>query len=116
MKAPVSSIRNLGPVSERQYGQAGIHSADEIRSLGPINAYSRLLASGAKAHFTAYSALVLGLEDRHWTDASTDEKRRIRREFDAIVAQHLIAECLDSRTRNPDSHLDMALDTVGLIK
>jgi hypothetical protein len=46
MSAPVSSIRNLGPATEAAFWRAGIHSADELRTLGTDAAYARLLAAG----------------------------------------------------------------------
>ena len=44
---PVSTIRNLGPASERIYARAGITRAAQLRALGAEEAYRRLLATGA---------------------------------------------------------------------
>ena len=64
MTDPVSSIRNLGPASDREYARAGIHSADELRALGPDEAYRRVLAAGTRPHFIGYYAMVMGVQGR----------------------------------------------------
>ncbi len=51
MPSPVSTIPNLGPATEAAFAKAGIHSAEELRALGPDEAYRRLLArEGRAAH------------------------------------------------------------------
>jgi len=83
---PVSSIPNLGPASELAFAKAGITTADEIRSLGPDEAYRRLLGSGTRPHFIGYYVLVMGLQGRPWNDCKGDEKKALRQRFDAICA------------------------------
>ena len=61
MTSPVSSIPNLGPASEAAFAVAGITSAEEIRALGPDEAYARLLRSGTRPHFIGYYVLAMGL-------------------------------------------------------
>lgn len=86
MATPISDIRNLGPASAQAYIRAGIDSAETLREMGADAAYLRVIAAGTKAHFIGYYALVLGLQGRPWTDCSPDEKRALRRRFDALVA------------------------------
>lgn len=82
--APPSAIRNIGPKMEASFRTAGLDTADEIRGVGADNAYALLLASGHRAHFMAYVALVLGLMDRPWNDLGPEEKRALRARFDAL--------------------------------
>ena len=84
---PVASIRNLGPASARDYAQAGITSAEQIRALGPDEAYLRLMRGGAKPHFVGFRAVVLGLQGRAWTDCEGDERAALRKRFDALKAR-----------------------------
>jgi hypothetical protein len=84
MPSPVSSIPNLGPASEAAFARAGITSAEELRSLGADEAYARLLASGTRPHFIGYYVLVMGLQGRPWNDCKGEEKKALRRRFDAI--------------------------------
>jgi hypothetical protein len=83
---PVSSIPNLGPASEVAFARAGITSADEIRALGADEAYSRLLAAGTRPHFIGYYVLVMGLQGRPWNDCKGEEKKALRKRFDALCA------------------------------
>ena len=86
MARPVSSIRNLGPASDAAFARAGITSAEELRALGPDEAYRRLIASGTRPHFIGYYAMVMGLHGRPWNDAQGAEKVALRARFDAIKA------------------------------
>ena len=86
MSDPVSSIPNLGPASEAAFARAGIATADELRALGPDEGYRRLLAAGQKPHFIGYYVLVMGLQGRPWNDCKGEEKKTLRKRFDAICA------------------------------
>ncbi len=85
MTSPVSSIRNLGPAMEEACARAGIHSAEEVRALGADETYMRLLQSGTRPHFIGYYVIEMGLQGRPWNDCAGEEKKALRRRFDAIV-------------------------------
>lgn len=87
MSDPVSSIRNLGPAFEQACAQAGIHSAQELRDIGPDDAYLKLLQAGTRPHFIGYYVLVMGLQGRPWNDCKGEEKKALRQRFDAIKAK-----------------------------
>ena len=87
MPEPVSSIRNLGPATDAAFARAGIHSAEDLRSLGADVAYAKLIAAGTRPHFIGYSALVLGLQGRPWNDARGDEKAAMRKRFDDLKSE-----------------------------
>jgi DNA transformation protein and related proteins len=86
MSSPVSSIPNLGPASEDAFARAGITTAEEIRELGPDEAYRRLLESGSRPHFIGYYVLVMGLQGRPWNDCKGQEKKALRQRFDGLCA------------------------------
>lgn len=87
MSDPVSSIRNLGPAMDAACAKAGITDADTLRDLGPDAAYARLLRSGMRPHFIGYYVLVMGLQGRPWNDCKGEEKKALRKRFDAIKAE-----------------------------
>ncbi|WP_299206902.1 TfoX/Sxy family protein [uncultured Tateyamaria sp.] len=87
MSDPVSSIRNLGPAMDAACAKAGIPDADALRTLGADDAYARLLRSGIRPHFIGYYVLVMGLQGRPWNDCKGEEKKALRKRFDAIKAQ-----------------------------
>lgn len=103
---PVSSIQNLGPRSEEEFERAGIHSAEEVHTLGADAAYARLLRGGTRAHFIGYYSLVMGLQGRPWNDAGRDEKAELRQRFDALLAE----------ARQTPMGLERDLDAIGLPK
>ncbi len=86
MPEPVSSIPNLGPASEVAFARAGITTAEEIREIGADAAYRRLLDSGSRPHFIGYYVLVMGLQGRPWNDCKGEEKKALRKRFDALCA------------------------------
>lgn len=86
MLAPVSSLRNLGPMMEQSCAKIGIHSAQALIDLGADETYRRLLQSGTKPHFIGYYVLVMALQGRAWNDCKGDEKKQLRVQFDAIKA------------------------------
>ena len=106
MSDPVSSIRNLGPASDAAFARAGITSARQLHDLGADDAYSRLLQSGARPHFIAYYALVMGLQGRPWNDCRGKEKAALRARFDALKAAN------HDKGR---SDLEAALDRIGIV-
>jgi len=109
MSDPVSSIRNLGPASDKEYARAGITSADMLRALGPDEAYRRVLAAGSRPHFIGYYAMVMGLQGRPWNDCRDQEKRDLRKRFDTIKAS--LTEHDKGR-----SELEAALNVIGVIR
>lgn len=107
MAAPVSSIRNLGPASDAAFASAGITSAEQLRDLGPDAAYERLLQSGARPHFIAYYAMVMGLQGRPWNDCQGAEKTALRARFDAIKAR------VTASGATPNSEIEAILNRIG---
>lgn len=84
---PVSSIRNLGEASNASFARAGIHTAEQLRDLGPDAAYRLLIQAGTRPHFIGYYALVMGLMGRKWNDCKGKEKEDLRKRFDKIKAE-----------------------------
>lgn len=112
MALPVSSIPNLGPASEAAFAKAGVHSAEELRALGPDEGYRRLLAKGTAPHFIGYYVLVMGLQGRPWNDCKGEEKKALRARFDAIKAEMAAV----TARRGKPSALEAALDELGVIE
>jgi hypothetical protein len=109
MSSPVSSIPNLGPASEAAFTRAGIASAEELRALGPDEAYRRLLATGSRPHFIGYYVLVMGLQGRPWNDCKGDEKKALRKRFDALCAG------FNRSDAKRDADFEAALSQLGVI-
>jgi len=102
----ISTIPNLGPASEAAFKKAGITSAEEIRAMGPQEAYRRLLVSGTRPHFIGYYVLVMGLQGRPWNDCRGEEKKALRQEFDELKTQ---------TSAPPQSELEAFMDRIGIV-
>ena len=104
--ARISTLRNLGPATESAFARAGIHSAEELRALGPDAAYGRLLRSGERPHFIGYYVIVMALQGRPWNDCKGEEKAALRKRFDALVA---------AQRSQGGAGLEAMLDKIGVI-
>lgn len=109
MSEPVSSIKNLGPASEKGFARAGITSADQVRDLGPDETYRRLLANGTRPHFIGYYALVMGLQGRLWNTILPDEKLELRKRFDALKSGRSVQD-------KGRLELEAALNRLGVVQ
>ena len=105
MSSHVSTIRNLGPASDKAFARAGIRSAEELRELGPDAAYEQLLRHGTRPHFIGYYVLVMGLQGRPWNDCKGEEKKALRKRFDRIKSSNRAA---------PETQIVSELDAIGV--
>lgn len=105
MSDPVSSIRNLGPAYEQSLARVGIRSADQLRDVGADAAYEMLLRDGQRPHFIGYYVLVMALQGRPWNDCKGDEKKALRKRFDALKI----------RAHDPDqSEFERMMNQIGV--
>lgn len=106
MSTSVTTIPNIGPAFARDLARAGIHSAEDLRALGPDAAYGRMIAAGVRPHFIGYYVLVMALQGRPWNDCKGAEKAALRLRFDGLKATHG-----DTDLR----HLEAVLDALGVV-
>ena len=106
----ISQIRNLGPASEAAFMRIGIKTAEDLRAIGPDEAYLRLLRAGERPHFISYYVLVLGLQDRPWNQFHIGEKEELRARFDALKAA-----AGSAIEKGHPQKLEMALSFYGVI-
>lgn len=105
--APVSTIRNLGPAMEKAFHDVGITSAEALYELGADAAYAKLLENGHRPHFIGYYVLHMGLQGRPWNDCKGEEKKALRRKFDALKVNHFNAD---------RSELEAFLNRIGVVE
>ena len=104
--AVLSSIRNIGPAFEASLNAVGIMTAEELRDMGADTAYSRLLEAGHRPHFIGYYVLHMALQGRPWNDCKGEEKKALRKQFDALKAGSF---------DEGRSELERMLDQIGVI-
>ena len=85
--AAVSSIKNIGPAFEASLNAVGIMTAEELRAVGADAAYARMLENGERPHFIGYYVLHMALQGRPWNDCKGEEKKALRKSFDALKAR-----------------------------
>ncbi|UBV44539.1 TfoX/Sxy family protein (plasmid) [Deinococcus taeanensis] len=76
--APVASLPNLGDKSARLLRQAGIVTIGELREVGPVETYRRLLALGERPSLVLLWAMVAGLRGEHWLQVNNHEKVQLK--------------------------------------
>ena len=103
----LSSIRNIGPAFEDALTKAGIKTAEQLREMGADAAYTKLLQSGSRPHFIGYYVLHMALQGRPWNDCKGEEKKALRKSFDAIKAN-----AFDQNL----SEFERMMDQIGIIK
>lgn len=104
--AALTTIKNIGPAFAESLTAAGITTAEQLRDIGADAAYARMLENGSKPHFIGYYVLHMALQGRPWNDCKGEEKKALRRQFDAIKA--------NSFDENR-SELERILDQIGVV-
>lgn len=116
MATPITSIRNLGPATAGYFAKAGITTAEELYALGAHEAYRRWLMADLPPHFIGYYVLVMALQGRPWNDCQGEEKKELRRRFDALKL-----EVATTRRSQPPAQgtlpraLDQAISAIGVV-
>jgi len=90
---PIAEMRNLGPACERDLNAAGIFTAEQLKALGPEEAFVQMLIArvnqgrSAKCCNAAYLYAFYGaLHDIDWRDLP-EEKKAYFKEFTAELRQ-----------------------------
>lgn len=79
---PPSSLKNLGPTSDRMLADVGIETADDLRGVGAEMAYRMVTHRHPGATRHLLYALVGALSGRHWASFSASEKAAIQARAD----------------------------------
>jgi DNA transformation protein len=96
--APVSTLPGLGPVTQERLEAAGIRTIDELRAIGPVEAYRRLkFMMPRQVSLNALYALEAALRGCHWLDLPQDVKTALQREaktIDEATRRGAAARCI----------------------
>ena len=85
--AALTTIRNIGPAFANALQGVGITTAEQLYAVGADDAYAKLLENGSKPHFIGFYVLHMALQGRPWNDCKGDEKKALRKKFDAIKSR-----------------------------
>ena len=91
---------------ETAMNNAGIMTAEDLYAMGADAAYKRLLETGTRPHFIGYYVLHMALQGRPWNDCKGEEKKALRKTFDALTATSFDSE---------KSELEQFLNRIGVV-
>jgi len=74
--AASEKIRNVGPRSAAWLRQVGIRNIDDLREMGCIEVYARVVKAGFKPSLNLLYAMAGAEDDCHWT-ALSDERKAV---------------------------------------
>jgi DNA transformation protein and related proteins len=73
-----AKIRNLGPVSMQWLAAIEVHSLEELREVGAVNAYRLLALRGYRTSLNLLWAMEAALRGVHWMEIGDDVKAELR--------------------------------------
>jgi DNA transformation protein len=87
MSKEIESLLNLGPKSTEWLVDVGVTTLDDLKKIGPVEAYWRVKQAGYNASLNLLYALAGAVSNTHWNKLSQDEKHRMMIELDAREQQ-----------------------------
>ena len=96
MSQKLSSLKGIGPASERALNSIGIYTRDELEIIGPVRAFIKLGEMGSINHNLNFLyAMVGALEDVHWSDIARNQKSRLLTELEGYAELRGLFESQD---------------------
>lgn len=86
MPEPIESLMNLGPKSGEWLRAVGIVSIDDLRAVGPIDAYCLVKQNFPRASLNLLWAMDAGLKNKHWRSLTSDRKDHLRRRVNHLLS------------------------------
>lgn len=75
-------MRNLGPVSRRWLAAIDVHTLEDLRRVGSVDAYRLLLLRGYRVSLNLLWGMEAALRDVHWMEITPEEKQVLRRRLE----------------------------------
>ena len=75
-------LRNLGKTSAQWLHATGIHSLDQLRELGPVDAYRAVRARGFNASKALMFSIAGALQNVHWNELDPVYKQDLLRQLE----------------------------------
>lgn len=78
-------MQGIGPRCVQLLNEVGIHKPQELREIGAMEAYLRIIEETSfKAHIALLYALIGAVENRSWLDIAKTEKAMLRAELEGL--------------------------------
>jgi len=75
MQSDLLELKNLGSTSINWLRIVGISSLDQLKTVGPVEAYTRIKQREIKVSKVLLYALYGALNDLHWSELSDEQKQ-----------------------------------------
>jgi DNA transformation protein len=96
----LSTLKGLGPKSEKCLNEIGIYTKEELQESGAINTFIKLKNEcSIKPGLNFLYAIVGALEDKHWADIAKTEKTRLILELDGYQDLEKILKADDIKNK-----------------
>ena len=79
-------LKNLGIATVNILNAIGVHSRQELHSMGPVQAYVRIKQRGIHVSKVMLYALQGALDDKHWNELSQEAKDQLVQDADDLAA------------------------------
>lgn len=77
---PITDLPNIGPVTARWLHEIGVHTADDLRALGAIEAYRRISLAGNPTTRNLLYALHGAITNTPWNQLDPATREQLQRE------------------------------------
>ncbi|MBD9485594.1 TfoX/Sxy family protein [Pseudomonas sp. PDM14] len=84
MNDELQHLKNLGKTSSQWLHAVGIHSANDLRRLGAVDAYRAVRARGFRASKVLLYAIEGALLDVHWSELPPAHKAELNGKVDSL--------------------------------
>lgn len=85
-EAELIQLKNLGIATVNILNAIGIHNHEDLKNMGPAEAYVRIKQRGIHVSKVMLYALQGALDDTHWNDLTEDTKTKLVQHADDIEA------------------------------
>jgi DNA transformation protein and related proteins len=72
------TLRNIGPITGKWLAAVGIHTLDDLKQVGVVNAYNLVKAHGYNASLNLLWALQGALTEMHWTKVPATIRQQLK--------------------------------------
>lgn len=100
--AASEKIRNVGPRSAAWLRQVGVRTTEELKAMGCVEVYRRIVRAGFKPSLNLLYAMAGAEDDCHWTALDDDRKASLVQAAEEINAEAKVRRKAHALGRDPD--------------
>ncbi len=106
--AASEKIRNVGPRSAAWLRQVGIRTTDDLKAMGSVEVFRRIVRAGFKPSLNLLYAMAGAEDDCHWTAIEDGRKAALVQAAEEINAEAKLRRKAHAIGRDPDEMVAQA--------